>query len=102
MQVGIAAAEIGANIVEHAAEDRSVRMRMRVRVGDDQVTVCFTDNGRPADVDLRFVYQPDPMAERGRGLAMAKAVLDGLDYRRRSLNYWLLESRRFGSPIRAT
>lgn len=102
IQVSIAAAEIGANIVEHAGADRPVRMRMRVRVGGDQVTIGFTDDGGPADVDLGFVYQPDQMAERGRGLAMAKEVLAGLDYRRRSLNYWSLESRRFGSAIRGT
>lgn len=96
MQVGIAAAEIAANILEHAGEDDPVRMRMRVRIGDDQVNVCFTDDGRPADVDLRFVYQPDAMAESGRGLAMAMEVLEGLRYRRHALNYWSLASRRFG------
>ena len=39
---------------------------------------------------------PDPMAERGRGLAMAQALLDELAYRcDETGNHWMLVSRRF-------
>lgn len=96
MQVGIAVAEIGANILEHAARYRPVRLRMRVRVGADRVRVFFADDGEPAHIDLRTVGHPDEMTESGRGLAMAKAVLDRLRYRRHSFNHWMLLSRSFG------
>ena len=39
---------------------------------------------------------PEPMAERGRGLAMALALLDRLAYRSdESGNHWTLISKRF-------
>jgi anti-sigma regulatory factor (Ser/Thr protein kinase) len=39
----------------------------------------------------------DVLAERGRGLAMAKLVLDKLTYRREArVNYWTLASHTFG------
>lgn len=95
IQVGIAVAEIGANIVEHAAGDRQVRLRVRVRVLSDKVKVLFTDDGRPADLDLGAVTTPGEMAERGRGLAMAQSVLDLLDYRRLRSNHWTLVSKPF-------
>ena len=55
----------------------------------------FTDEGDPADVDLTTVTMPDAMAERGRGLALAKACLDQLTYRRDSTgNHWTLAVKR--------
>lgn len=95
MQVGIAVAEIAANIIEHAGHNQPVRMRMHVWVLSDQVRVCFSDDGSPAHLDLRAVYQPHELAESGRGLALAHSVLERLRYRRRSFNHWTLESVRF-------
>ena len=95
MHVGIAAAEIGANIVEHGASVRPVHMRMDVRVSPSQVIVEFTDDGDPVHIDVNTVCMPDGLAERGRGLPLAKAVLDDLIYRRTEANHWVLVSRRF-------
>lgn len=97
MQIGIAVAEIGANIVEHAGRHRPVRMRMSVQVGADQVNVHFADDGGPAHVDLRSVSTPDVWSEHGRGLAMAQEVLERLRYHRSSFNNWMLSSMRFSS-----
>lgn len=96
MQVGIASGEIGANIVEHAAQGRPIRIQMNVRVLAGEVWVEFADEGIPARVDLSTVHLPDEMAERGRGLALAKAVLERLSYQRNSMNHWTLVSKRFG------
>lgn len=96
MHIGIAAGEIGANIIEHAAQERPVRLRMEVQVLRDEVRVAFLDDGPPADVDLgAATVMPDHMAESGRGLALAHAVLDRLWYHRNAFNHWLLVSRRF-------
>lgn len=94
-QVAIAVGEIGANIMEHAARGGAVRLRMEVRVLSDAVHVTFTDDGSPAQVDLTDARMPGVMAEHGRGLALARAVLERLFYRRAIVNQWTLVSRRF-------
>ena len=96
LQMGIAVAEIGANIIEHAGMSRSLRMRMEVHVLHNEVRVNFIDDGFPAKVDLGALRGVDEWAERGRGLAMAQAVLDRLCYRRNWVNHWTLVSRPFG------
>ena len=92
-QIGIAVSEIGANIIEHAADGRPVKLRMEVLVLPDEVRVAFLDDGPPAEVDLASPVMPDDMAERGRGLAMAHSVLDRLLYQRNQFNHWILLRR---------
>lgn len=94
-QVSIAVGEIGANIIEHAARNRPLRLRMEVLVSPEEVRVAFLDDGPPAAVDLKKTTMPDAMAECGRGLAMAYAVLDRLIYHRNLFNHWILFSKRF-------
>ena len=95
VQVQIATAEVAANIVEHTGSGHPLRIRMSAAVTDDQVHVSFTDNGPPADIDLTQVTMPTDMAERGRGLAMAQALLDRLAYRcDETGNHWTLVSKR--------
>jgi serine/threonine-protein kinase RsbW len=97
MQMSIAAAEIGANIVEHGGGRQPVQIKMDSELVGDQVHVNFTDDGPPADIDLASVVMPDASAERGRGLAIAQNVLDQLAYRCDDLgNHWTLISQRFG------
>lgn len=95
MEVGIAVAEIAANIVEHSAQGRPIRIRMVLRVEPGDIRVEFTDEGGTAQVDLASVRLPDDMAERGRGLALATTALSKLEYRRDGLNHWTLISKPF-------
>jgi len=93
-QVGIAVGEIGANIIEHAAQGTPVRLRFEVLVLPDEVRAFFTDHGSPARLDLNIaVAMPDHLAESGRGLAIAQAVLDRLSYIRGWANHWFLAKR---------
>lgn len=95
-EMEIAVGEISANIIEHAAKEGPVRLRMEVRVLPDKVRVSFVDDGPPAQVDVnRPPVMPDHLAESGRGLALAHAVLDRLHYRRGVVNHWTLVSRQF-------
>jgi serine/threonine-protein kinase RsbW len=94
-QVSIAVGEIGANIIEHAAQHRPVRLRMEVLVSPEEVRVAFLDDGPPAQVNLASATMPDPMAECGRGLPLAHAVLDRLIYHRNKFNHWILVSKPF-------
>lgn len=96
MYLGIAVAEIGANIIEHSGRHRRVRLRMELRHSPGEVRVNFTDDGPPVEVDLDSLPEPDDLAERGRGLALAKAALSSLSYHRDERgNHWLLVSRPF-------
>lgn len=95
-RVAIAAAEVGANIIEHAGLGVPVRMRMESAVRAHSVRVTFTDEGVAAEVDLTRLTMPAELAERGRGLALARAVLAEFGYRRNGVvNEWTLVSDRF-------
>lgn len=97
MHVAIAAAEVGANIIEHAGAGSPVHMRMECWVRPDSVLIAFTDNGIEVDVDLETVCLPDELAERSRGLALTKSVLREFTYQRvGTSNRWTLVSERFG------
>lgn len=89
-QMGIAVGEIGANIIEHAAAGQPVKIWMQMKVLSNEVWVEFQDEGVPLRVDLNSVRLPDDLAERGRGLALAQAVLDRLTYERNARNHWTL------------
>ena len=95
MHMAIAVSEIAANIVEHTAQDELVNVHMEIRVLTDQVHVVFSDDGLPARIDLAAANMPAPTVERGRGLALAKSVLERLGYYRDSLNRWTLISKSF-------
>lgn len=96
-QVDIAVAEIAANIVEHAGRVHAATVEMQMKLHPDHVEIAFTDNGVRADVDLGGAQMPDELAESGRGLPIAKAVLADLAYHRSELgNHWTLVSRAFG------
>ena len=97
MRVGIAAAEIGANIVEHAGRGQSIWLRMETWAHPDTVEIVFTDDGWDAQIDLTELHLPDDLVERSRGLALARSVLGELSYRRNgTTNHWTLISERFG------
>ena len=94
--IAVAAYEICTNIIEHSGAGQPVRMRMELRLEPERVEIIFTDDGKPAVVDLDSVNFPPALADRGRGLAIAKGVLDELSYRRKDdRNQWLLTHRRF-------
>lgn len=94
IHMDLAACEIGANILKHAGGGQPVRMQMQAEVHDGHVRVSFTDDGHPAPIDLQQVGMPSEMAEQGRGLALAIAVLDELTFQRdATVNRWILVRR---------
>lgn len=96
MQMGIAVGEIAANIVEHATDGRAVQIQVAVLTLPAEVRVEFVDDGQPFAGELDSAHLPDELAERGRGLALARAVLERLEYRRDTHNHWTLVSKSFG------
>jgi serine/threonine-protein kinase RsbW len=96
IRMAIAAAEIGANIVEHSGGGQGIRMRMESRALAHAVEIVFVDHGPEATVDLTNLTFPDEMSERSRGLALAHSVLAGLSYLRcGATNRWTLLSHDF-------
>jgi serine/threonine-protein kinase RsbW len=95
-----AVAEVIGNIVKHtrrldAAGADTRRVHVTMWCDDQEVGAEFVDNGLPAAIDLSQVTLPDDEAESGRGLALALAAVDQLDYERRSgRNHWRLSCRR--------
>ena len=98
----IAVAEIAANIVRHAyasmPEPRDMHLRLCAYA--DRVEARFVDYGiagtfpPPVEAAPEHVWQDIP--ESGRGLAIARACLDELVYRRNTTNRtneWHLEKR---------
>lgn len=92
LRFATAVAEVAANIVEHAARAAPTRMRLVLSGGPERVSAQFEDDGLP--------YEPtaapdaDPMAESGRGLAMARALADEVVYERvGSVNRWRVVRR---------
>jgi PAS domain S-box-containing protein len=74
----LAVAEVAANVVEHA---RPTIMSLRLSVEAGFAVAAFTYDG-PGWTDLPPAALPDPMAERGRGLFLAKTGVDEVVYQR--------------------
>ena len=95
MLLEIALAEIGANVLmygrEPTSKDRSVEYKLHADA--DAATASFTDRGPPVHNQLKRAM-PAPMSEAGRGLAIARKVLDELGYERDGeVNTWRLVKR---------
>jgi serine/threonine-protein kinase RsbW len=86
--------EIAANIIEHGDEART-SCSITIEVYPDRLDARFKDDGIAALVNVDTAAMPGPLAERGRGLAIAKAALDVLAYERHNNNnFWTLSRTR--------
>lgn len=94
-----AVVEVLANIVKHAFSSDEVvgarRLRLTLLATPTELTALLADNGEPAGIDLSAVTMPGDEAESGRGLALALAAVDDLQYRHvEGRNYWDLRCYR--------
>jgi anti-sigma B factor antagonist len=104
MMFEIAICEIAANIVEHA---RPHLIHLRLTENHEGAIADFWDTGlhwappdepvhatEPGDGPDEIPDEPDELAERGRGLAIARAAVDVLRYERDGgINRWSLLKR---------
>jgi serine/threonine-protein kinase RsbW len=95
-----ALAEIAANIVRHAYPMGTApgSMRLRLRLYADRVVASFADQGvlfAPPDAADSPGSDRSELPEGGYGLALARATLDRLEYRRTpaGTNCWRLMKR---------
>jgi serine/threonine-protein kinase RsbW len=90
-----ALAEIGSNVLiytgKHGTSGPPVEYVLRLESGT--ATASFTDRGPPIHNQLPRAM-PAPTSEAGRGLAIARKVLDELGYKRDGeVNFWRLVKR---------
>jgi serine/threonine-protein kinase RsbW len=84
----VAVSEIAANIVEHA---QPAVMTFRLTAISRRVVAEFQDSGTGWTGYPGPAAVLDELAERGRGLAMARTAVDEVAYRRvGTVNYWKL------------
>lgn len=98
----MAVIEIAGNIVQHVVgeDEGPVNCNLTLKVHPNRLEAHFKDDGRsaPVDIDIDAVSMPDPLAESGRGLALAKAAVDFLSYERhKGANHWTLRRTRIAS-----
>lgn len=104
MKFEMSVIEILGNVVEHAyAHDSTLptvdqgearRVEVRLLATPTDLVATLSDNGLPVSLDLSDVSMPDELAESGRGLALATAALDALDFERiDGRNHWRLACR---------
>lgn len=87
-----ALAEVAANVVEHAARFEPVRLRLVVHVRPDRLEAHVEDRGHPYRASAPAA---DELAESGRGLAMARALVDEVLYERDGpVNRWVVSLHR--------
>jgi serine/threonine-protein kinase RsbW len=90
-----ALAEIGSNVLmytgKHGTGGRPIEYDLRLDAGS--ATASFTDWGPPIHNQLTRAM-PAPTSEAGRGIAIARKVLDELGYKRDGeVNTWRLVKR---------
>jgi len=87
--------EIGANVMTPGRKERpdDPPVEYTLRLEGHMALATFTDRGPPLHNQLTRAM-PDPTSEAGRGLAIARQVLDELGYERDGeVNTWRLVKR---------
>jgi serine/threonine-protein kinase RsbW len=89
-----ALAEIGANVLTHGRPEGAAHpVEYVLRLDENVARASFTDRGPPVHNHLTRAM-PGPSSEAGRGLAIARSLLDELGYERDGeMNRWRLVKR---------
>lgn len=74
--------EVAGNVLRHGHGPAAVDYGVRVRVLSDRLICRLWDSGAELPAVALAAGPPDELSESGRGLQLAAAALDGLDYSR--------------------
>ena len=95
MMFETAVVEVAGNVVEHGRPPGEVNWTFRLRVLPDRLEGRLSDDGHEYPGGTWGTEMPDELAENGRGMALADAMLDDLHYERTGqVNHWLMVRRR--------
>jgi len=90
--------EIANNVVEYGRPEGEVRWKFTVRVREDEIEAELDDTGQMF-TPARGATMPGEDAEGGRGLPIAEALLDRIEFRRMDdTNHWRMVRRLGQSP----
>ena len=93
MQFETAVIEIATNVVEYGRPAGQVRWRLTLRPRHGEIRAALDDSGQEFEPDLDS-GMPDELAEGGRGLPLARALLDEIAFQRDAGgNHWLMVRR---------
>ena len=95
MMFETAVVEVAGNVVEHGQPAGKVAWRFALQVRPDRLEAVLSDNGQEYPGGTWGTEMPDELAEDGRGMALATAMLDDLHYERiDDVNRWRMVRRR--------
>jgi serine/threonine-protein kinase RsbW len=88
--------EVAGNVVEHGRPPGAVSWTFQLRVLPERLEARLSDSGEEYPGGTWGLEMPsDPLQEDGRGLALATAVLDALEYERTDgVNHWTMRRNR--------
>ena len=90
--------EIANNVVEYGKPEGEVRWKFTVRVREDEIEAELDDTGQ-SFAPARGKGMPGEEAEGGRGLPLAEALLDQIDFDRvDETNHWRMVRRLGQAP----
>lgn len=90
--------EIANNVVEYGRPEGSVRWKFTIRVRDDEIEAELDDTGQTF-TPTRGKEMPGEDAEGGRGLPLAEALLDKIEFSRMDdTNHWRMVRRLGQTP----
>lgn len=90
--------EIANNVVEYGRPEGEVRWKFTIRVHEDAIEAELDDTGQTFTPD-RGRAMPDEDAEGGRGLPLAEALLDQIEFDRLGdTNHWRMVRRLGQAP----
>ena len=85
--------EIANNVVEYGRPEGEVRWKFTIRVHDDAIEAELDDTGQTF-TPARGKAMPGEDAEGGRGLPIAEALLDQIEFKRMDdTNHWRMVRR---------
>jgi serine/threonine-protein kinase RsbW len=96
MMFETAVIEVAGNVVEHGRPPGNVAWSFRLAVLADRLEGELSDSGEEYPGGTWGTSMPaNPLQEDGRGLALATAVLDSLEYQRSgAANHWTMRRSR--------
>lgn len=85
--------EIANNVVEYGRPEGEVRWKFIIRVRDDEIEAVLDDTGQTF-TPVQGKEMPGEDAEGGRGLPIAEALLDKIEFERSGdTNHWRMVRR---------
>lgn len=90
--------EIANNVVEYGRPEGAVRWKFTIRVRQDEIEAELDDTGQTF-TPTQGKEMPSEYAEGGRGLPIAEALLDRIDFNRMGeTNHWRMVRRLGQTP----